>query len=91
MSEIDIIIKIQMLVNVFQLAVDALRNPGEESQSESPEHRENLAEGQQWSAGVAEGQQWSASVLSETDSTLASFIMMLDILAKQVSDLEITL
>lgn len=64
-----------MLVNMFQLAMDSLQNPTEESPHEpvSPPFQERLAEGQQWSC-----------TLKETDSTLASFIMMLDILAKQV-------
>ena len=65
-----------MLVNMFQLAMDYLQNPSlEEPHSEppSPDQQGDSLSGGQWS-GVL-----------ECESTLASFIMMLDIIAKQVS------
>ncbi len=66
-----------MLVNMFQLAMDSLQNPSlEDPHSEPPSP---VQEGDNMNAG-----QWSA--MMESESTLASFIMMLDIIAKQVSD-----
>ena len=65
-----------MLVNMFQLAMDYLQNPSLEdphSEPPSPEQQGDSLSGGGWS-GVL-----------ESESTLASFIMMLDIIAKQVS------
>ena len=64
-----------MLVNMFQLAMDYLQNPSLEDphcEPPSPEQQGDSLNTGQWS-GVLEG-----------ESTLASFIMMLDIIAKQV-------
>ena len=65
-----------MLVNMFQLAMDYLQNPSLEDPHSEPPSPEQ--QGDSLSAGG-----WSGVL--ESESTLASFIMMLDIIAKQVS------
>ncbi|XP_046839871.1 protein unc-79 homolog isoform X2 [Xenia sp. Carnegie-2017] len=73
LSELDIIIKIHMLVNMFQLAMDSLQHPSmEDSEPASPATQEEHINSGRWSAVL------------ENDSTLASYIMMLDIIAKQI-------
>jgi hypothetical protein len=64
-----------MLVNMFQLAMDSLQNPSLEDPHREPPSP--VQQGDSMNAG-----QWSAVL--ESESTLASFIMMLDIIAKQV-------
>lgn len=67
-----------MLVNMFQLAMDSLQNPSLEDphcEPPSPVHQGDTLSTGQW------------STVLESESTLASFIMMLDIIAKQVCDL----
>ena len=64
-----------MLVNMLQLAMDSLQNPSLEdphSEPPSPVHQGDILNAGQWSAVL------------ESESTLASFIMMLDVIAKQV-------
>ena len=66
-----------MLVNMFQLAMDSLENPSSEDPHKEPPSPERPGDnfgGMHWATGL------------ESESTLASFIMMLDIIAKQVSD-----
>ena len=67
-----------MLVNMFQLAMDSLQNPSLEDPHSEP--ASPVQQGDSVNAG-----QWAAVL--ENESTLASFIMMLDIIAKQVCHL----
>ena len=64
---------------MFQLAMESSQNSPAESRTEpeSPALSENLANELGWYGGI-----------NDTESTLASLIMMLDILAKQVGELD---